>query len=280
MKKRIIGMLLLVSLILGSLVGCGKNDKTTENVLETENFTTQTEEIAVETEAVEEETQVEVETEVVEEEVKEENTNETTTNTNSNTQSSQSTQEDYYADLSERQKKVVDAGYWNIIQLDETTYAVLTDGREYMDKNTSTMRWFMEELEKLGVDSFNIMGRWIHDGPKWYWFLAEDCFPYDPSFDVTETPAEGEDVITAEEQIVIDAGYYTVVQIDDVTYGLLSEGPGMTDGSGASDYLWGILDDMGIRPTSMSGWWIDREQNWYCNMAYNCYPKELEHTRY
>lgn len=85
----------------------------------------------------------------------------------------------------------------------------------------------------------------------------------------TWVPTDDENDISPYEQMVIDAGYGVVVEIDDNVYAVLTHGDGNTEGKYGGDILREYLAERDLEPQNVSGGWIDSENDWYWYIAEN-----------
>ncbi len=85
----------------------------------------------------------------------------------------------------------------------------------------------------------------------------------------TWVPTDDENDISPYEQMVIDAGYGNVVQLDDGAYAVLTHGDGNVNGKDGGDILREYLAQLDLSPQNVSGGWIDSERDWYWYIAKN-----------
>jgi len=83
-----------------------------------------------------------------------------------------SEEESYY--ISPQEQIVIDAGYGNVVQIDATTYAVLSpDG--YLN-GIPAIRYLREYLQSIGIGSNHMVGCWIDGSRGYHQCVATDCF--------------------------------------------------------------------------------------------------------
>ena len=96
----------------------------------------------------------------------------------------------------------------------------------------------------------------------------------DPADSNQDGIVDGEEAaayISPYEQMVIDAGYGTIVDFGDGDYGVLTHGDGLVNGQTGSEYLRAYLSSMGLAPTNVSGCWIRASNDWYWYVANDVY---------
>lgn len=71
------------------------------------------------------------------------------------------------------------------------------------------------------------------------------------------------------EEIIINAGYGVVVQIDTNTYSVLTHSDGCVNGKDGFDILDEYLATIGLYANNISGCWIDADNDWYRYIATN-----------
>lgn len=71
------------------------------------------------------------------------------------------------------QQKVINAGYGNVVQLDATTYAVLTHGDGLINGQEGNL-YLRAYLEQLGLEPTNVSGGWIDSNNDWYCYVANN----------------------------------------------------------------------------------------------------------
>ncbi len=89
----------------------------------------------------------------------------------------------------------------------------------------------------------------------------------------TWVPTDDENDISPYEQMVIDAGYGNVVQIDSSTYAVLMQNSDHTiNGMKGSSILSSYLAERGLYSNHIQGGWIDSDNGWYWYTAENVVP--------
>lgn len=91
------------------------------------------------------------------------------------------TDEEAANNISPSEQKVIDAGYGVVVQLDATTYAVLTPGDGFVNGQEGNL-YLREYLLSMGLAPTNgVSGCWIDSDNDWYWYIAYDVHEVDTS---------------------------------------------------------------------------------------------------
>lgn len=83
------------------------------------------------------------------------------------------------APVRQYQQMVIDSGYFNVVKIDDTTYAMLSDETRTTPDGTRALIALREYLWRHNLDSIHLFGEWIDKEKGLYWYVAKYCYHID-----------------------------------------------------------------------------------------------------
>lgn len=77
--------------------------------------------------------------------------------------------------FSDIEKFTMNAEYYTLVYINETTYSILTEGEDWLPDGRNEIDVVVGLLEQAGFKQYDLSGHWICSEDKLYIFIASDC---------------------------------------------------------------------------------------------------------